>query len=147
MKKGALLYALRIKEEVVIEGLRDRKNPHFPHYSLYPKSQWNYGLCVEQKEDFTFIDGRCDKEPWRGSQNGLSLRVRMREIRDFKLQYVEQVQSREKPREECKWEARKAVFTPKVLPVKTDELGEECTVTLVPYGTTRLRIAIFPIVK
>lgn len=146
VKKGALLYALPIQEEVVTEGLRELKNPRFPHYSLYPKSQWNYGLCVDNKDEFVFENGRTGEEPWRGTQNGLTITVKVREVKNWKLQYVKKVLTREKPRERCHWAVREAVFTPKVRTVRQEQLGEERTVTLVPYGTTRLRIAIFPIV-
>lgn len=146
VKKGAILYALPIQEEVVTEGLRELKNPRFPHYSLYPKSQWNYGLCVDKKDEFVFENGQTGEEPWRGTQNGLTITVKVREVKNWKLQYVKKVLTREKPRERCHWAVREAVFTPKVRPIRQAQLGEERTVTLVPYGTTRLRIAIFPIV-
>lgn len=146
VKKGALLYALPIKEKVVVEGLRELGNPDFPHYSLYADSQWNYGLCAEEKSTAVFKDGKIGKEPWRGEQNGLSIAVQMREVKDWKLEYTDCVQSRMKPRVNCEWVQRDAVFTPVVSTPDTTQLGEVCTLTLVPYGTTRLRIAIFPIV-
>ena len=146
VKKGALLYALPIQEEVVTEGLRELKNPRFPHYSLYPKSQWNYGLCVDKKDEFVFKNGQAGEQPWRGTQNGLTITVKVREVKNWKLQYAKKVLTREKPRERCHWAVREAVFTPKIRPIRQEQLGEERTVTLVPYGTTRLRIAIFPIV-
>ena len=148
VKKGPLLYALPVQEERVVEGLKDCGNPEFPHYSLYPKSKWNYGLCVDAAEDFTFAEGQLGEEPWRREQNGLGIQVTVKEVKDWKLRRVKRLQRNLLPRVKCQWVDMEGTFTPKVFPVKKeDALGEERRVTLVPYGTTRLRIAIFPLIK
>lgn len=148
VKKGPLLYALPIVEDVVVEGLRELGNPDFPHYSLYPKSKWNYGLCIEKLDEIICVNGEVGEEPWRSSQNGLALQVKVREVKNWKLQKRKKIQSSLAPKKACVWEEREAIFTPKVNPLKKDaKLGEVCTVTLVPYATTRLRIGIFPIIR
>lgn len=148
VKKGALLYALPVEEEVVIEGLRELGNVHFPHYSLYGKSDWNYGLCVKDANKFSFEEGNVGEEPWRGNENGLKINVSVRQIKSWKIQNVHSVFTRRKPREKCVREQREATFTPKVRPLKkAEELGEKKVLQLVPYATTRLRIAIFPIIE
>ena len=147
VKKGPLLYALPIEEEVVIEGLRELGNKDFPHYSLYPKSKWNYALCVGDISELTSVEGEVGEEPWRASQNGLEVRVKVQEIPNWKLEKHKKVQIRRAARGKCEWVEREGIFTPKVRKIKADTaLGEISTVTLVPYATTRLRIGIFPIV-
>ena len=147
VKKGPLLYALPVEEDVVLEGLRELGNREFPHYSLYGNSKWNYGLCVDSAEDFACVAGEEGEEPWRADQNGLRIRVKAREVKNWKLQKFKRIQTSMRPRAKCQWEDREAVFTPKVRPLTAeDPLGQECTVTLIPYGATRLRIGIFPIV-
>ncbi len=148
VKKGPLLYALPIQEDKVIEGLKYLGNPAFPHYSLYAGSKWNYGLCVDTAKDFAFVDTQEGEEPWRREQNGYGIRVTVREVKDWKIQHFKRLQRSMAPRAKCRWEDKEGTFTPKVFPV-TDEtpLGERCEVTLVPYCTTRLRIAIFPLIK
>ena len=148
VKKGPLLYALPIEEEVVIEGLRELGNEDFPHYSLYPRSKWNYGLCVDSVEEMTSVEGEVGEEPWRASQNGLRLCVKVREIPNWKLEKRKKVQIRRAARGKSEWVEREGIFTPKVRKIKEDaKLGEVRTVSLVPYATTRLRIGIFPIVN
>lgn len=143
VKKGPLLYALPVEEKQVIEGLRELNNPDFPHYSLYPESQWNF--AVSAKDAFTFIPGDIGEEPWRRKQNGLTICATGYEVKNWKLQYVKRVQSRILPRVACRWEDQEAVFTPKVRPLTAaDPVGAPQPITLVPYCTTRLRIAIFP---
>lgn len=147
VKKGPLLYALPVEEEVVIEGLRDLGHPDFPHYSLYPKSKWNYGLCINKKRQFVFTPGEVGEEPWRAEQNGLKIQVKAKELLDWKLKKCKKVQISKRPRKQCVWEEKEAIFTPLVPTVKKNaKLGEECSVTLIPYATTRLRIGIFPII-
>lgn len=148
VKKGALLYALPVEEKVVIEGLRELGNEEFPHYSLYPDSKWNYGLCVNEKKHFTSVEGSVGEEPWRREQNGLAITVCGKEVCDWKVRNYNSVQGRLWMRGPCKWEKGKAQLMEQVRKVKENEkLGEECTLTLVPYATTRLRVGIFPIIK
>lgn len=145
VKKGALLYALPIREEVVIEGLRELGNPAFPHYSLYPASKWNYAIYPGDATDYSFQPGAIGPEPWRRNDNSLAIRVTGYSLENWKLQHVKRVQSRIRPRVACQWEDREAVFTPKVRPIRPDDLiGQSEQIELVPYCTTRLRIAIFP---
>jgi hypothetical protein len=145
IKKGALLYALPIREEEIIEGLRELGNPDFPHYSLYPDSKWNYAIRSADAATYRFHPGTVGSEPWRRSDNGLSIRVTGYELENWKLQHVKRVQSRIRPRVPCRWEDREAVFTPKVRPIRNDDpIGRSEAIDLVPYCTTRLRIAIFP---
>lgn len=145
VKKGALLYALPIKERVVINGLRELGNPDFPHYSLYAESKWNYGLT--KKAEFTFNDGKVGLKPWVRKENALSISVSANEIKGWKEKRVNGFWQRLMPRGKHKWVNQKAVFTPKVNPVNIKDVGEKSIITLVPYATTRLRISIFPLIK
>ena len=148
VKKGALLYALPVEEKVVIEGLRELENEDFPHYSLYPESKWNYGLCLEAEKEFTYEEGTVGEEPWRREQNGLTVTIRGKEVFDWKIRNYNSVQGRLWMRGPCRWEEGKAQLMGQVRKLKADEkLGEECSLTLVPYATTRLRVGIFPIIK
>lgn len=148
VKKGALLYALPVEEKVVIEGLRELGNPDFPHYSLYPESKWNYGLCVNMSENFVATTGEVGEEPWRREQNGLAITVRGKEVCDWKVRNYNHVQGRVWMRGACRWDEGKAQLMGQVNEVKANaKLGEECTLTLVPYATTRLRVGIFPVIK
>lgn len=145
VKKGPLLYALPVRERVVIEGLRETGNRDFPHYSLYADSKWNYALDPSCADLRFSCDTAAGQEPWRMGQNALRIHVRARELPDWKIRTCKRILSRVKPKEPCQWEDREATFTPKVCPLTAGtRLGEWHELTLVPYCTTRLRIAIFP---
>jgi hypothetical protein len=144
VKKGALLYALPVQERTVIEGLREGGAPEFPHYSLYPESDWNYGLKSADL-NAEFRPGEIGRQPWRLSENGHRITLKGTQLPNWKLRKQKRIQTRLLPRDPCRWEDREAIFTPKVLPVtENTPLGETKNLTLVPYCTTRLRIAIFP---
>lgn len=145
VRKGPLLYALPVKERTVIEGLRETGNPDFPRYSLYADSQWNYGLCPETAAPEFTSAAAPGIQPWRITENDLRITLHGRELPHWKVLKRKRIQSRLLPRDPCRWEDREAVFTPKVVPVTAKTaLGGEAELTLVPYCTTRLRIAIFP---
>lgn len=145
VKKGALLYALPVKERVVINGLRELNNPDFPHYSLYPESKWNYALSPSA--EFAFENGEVGEKPWQKAQNGLKIHATMRELKNWKLKTVNSFWRRVKPRVKLERVYQKVTFTPKVGKVNQAKLGKEEKITLVPYATTRLRIAIFPLIE
>lgn len=145
VRKGPLLYALPIRERVVMEGLRETGNPDFPRYSLYADSQWNFGICPELQTPIFAKTASSGSEPWRGAQNSLRITLTGQEVQNWKIRKYKRIQCRMLPREPCQWVDRKAEFTPKVHPVTPDTpLGQAQELTLVPYCTTRLRIAIFP---
>ena len=145
VRKGALLYALPVKEKVVIEGLRETGNPEFPHYSLYADSQWNYGIGKNTENIHFTCDAPVSSQPWRASGNSLRITLQGRELPNWQLRTYKRIQCRMLPRDPCRWVDRPAAFTPKVRPVTDNTpLGKNTALTLVPYCTTRLRIAIFP---
>ena len=144
VRKGALLYALPVKERVVIEGLRETGNTHFPRYSLYADSPWNYAIHPDCETDFT-NETAPGTQPWRLHQNSLRLTLKGQQLPDWKIRRFKRIQCRLLPRDPARWVDREAVFTPKVHAVTAETpLGEEAQLTLVPYCSTRLRIAIFP---
>ncbi len=147
VKKGALLYALPVQEKTVINGLRELGNPDFPHYSLYPESKWNYALCSDEIDSVRAENLGIGKNPWRRCDNGLSLTVSVKEVKDWKLVHAKKFRTRFKPRAKCEWEQGNVYLMPKVKKVNSTKLGKAEFIKLVPYCTTRLRIAIFPIAK
>lgn len=145
VKKGALLYALPIKEKVVIEGLRETNNHKFPHYSLYPTSKWNYGLKVADKGEILVRQLKSLEMPWKSTERTIYLEIPAYEIKNWKIKTIKNGKMRLNARGKVRMIGHSCSFTPKVPSAVTEkEKGERYTITLVPYATTRLRISIFP---
>ena len=70
-----------------------------------------------------------------------------RELPKWKLQKVKDAPARKFARGKCGSIGHHAVFTPRVKAFSKAEAGEASVIRLVPYGTTRLRIAIFPVIR
>ena len=148
VKKGALLYALPIKEKTVIEGLRALNNERYPHYSLYPESKWNYAISANDLKNAKFLSGKASADPWKNNGNGSKIVISAYELKSWKMKKSRNGKKRLNPRGKIVSIGHYCEFTPKVpISVKSKDVGGKRTVDLVPYGTTRLRIAIFPFIK
>lgn len=146
IKKGALLYALPVKENVVMcEEKRGAGDPVFPHYALYPAGKWNYGLDMEETPRFIPSDS-VGETPWKHTANKSIIVVKGYELPEWKIEETNLVRRKLHPRKRGKVIKEHCVFTP-ALPSRITGVKQGQELKLVPYCTTRLRIAIFPIVK
>ncbi len=124
---GPLSFSLAIKEEWKRYG----KNANWPEWEVLPKSDWNYGLVLdEQKPEKSFdVDrkrGRLAPNPFTQENTPLVLTAKAKKI--------------------ANWTADKFHMVGKLQPspVKSDAKTEK--VTLIPMGAARLRISAFPVI-
>lgn len=146
VKKGGLLYALPIREKIVT-GQKERGlgDPRFAHYGLYPDSAWNYGLLVNDRAEY--VEAGVDQTPWKSTAQKSVIRVQAMELPDWKIEEVDSFRQKKHPRKRGKMVKKHCLFTPELPDMRKTESGQEVTLKLVPYCTTRLRIAIFPAVE
>jgi hypothetical protein len=88
--------------------------------------------------------GENGAQPWRAEQNGSRIRVAVAEIKNWKIINTKKFKARFASRGPLVEVVDEAQFTPVVGKVNEKYIGEREIVELVPYCTTRLRIAIFP---
>jgi hypothetical protein len=155
LERGPLVFALRIEEDWRVDPNEAKATKEFPAWNLYPASAWNYALDVDARhleQQVEVVLRQPTTEPWTLESAPIELRVPARRVRGWKLQRRSQVRSH------CLYQDKlqmrtlrgKFVLTPQLpdpaeLPARLSRKTER--VTLVPYGCTRLRIAVFPSAK
>ncbi len=125
VQRGPLVYALPVGERWV----KRRGSAPFPDWEVYPTTPWNYGLLLDaQNPDASFQveTGPVVRQPFVAKDAPVKLAGKGRRIPEWGLEM-------------------NSAGTPPHSPVSSSEPLED--IKLVPYGSARLRIAEFPVVK
>jgi len=125
VERGPLVYSLKI-EEAATPVFGVKTTPEFPAWDILPASPWNYGLQVKEFDiasQVQVVERSVSGFPWDVGNSPIELRVPARRISAWTL-------------------PEKTI--PSLLEKPVGD-GEIETVTLVPYGATRIRLTVFPL--
>lgn len=162
--RGPLVYVLKVEEDWRVDLADKRSTKDFPAYDLYPKSPWNYALCVDRarlNEQIKVIHRPYTDSPWTIASAPIELRGPARLVRNWAIHPVAEVMTdhwdiiRDPSTGKVKqWvktgfdkQTGNFLFTPPVPDPKTvaETLDDKTVmVALVPYGSSKLRITYFP---
>jgi len=152
IERGPIVFALPIKEKRSVDTLEKNQTKDFPAWNMYPESVWNYALALDKvrlDDAVEVVHQPWSPEPWSAGKAPVTLRVPARRVSGWRM-----LRLKKTTRQTSTWDSFtvKTVtgdfrFTPQLPDPKTlhKRLGKKVeTLTLVPYGCTNLRIAIFP---
>jgi uncharacterized protein len=134
VEHGPLVYSLAIKESWAPVVEEKYTTAEFPSWNAHPASDWNYGLAVDEAhldEQIKVLRKAMTPDPWVDPP--VSLSAPAKRIAGWELQ--------------ANPDAPNQLFTPPLPEISADTLSTEERLTLVPYGSTHLRLTIFPDVK
>jgi DUF1680 family protein len=124
IQRGPLVFALPVEAEW--KKVRDREHLPFDDWEVYPKSPWNYALQIDREHlerSVTFEDRAAAKAPFSSQAAPVVARVKGRRLPGWGLE-------------------KGAAAPPPAGPITSQEPLED--LTLVPYGSTDLRVTEFP---
>ncbi|UVI27894.1 glycoside hydrolase family 127 protein [Paenibacillus spongiae] len=119
VERGPLVYVLPIEENWQLLRERDM----FHDYEVFPASQWKYGLI--QGASYEPAASPVPKQPFAAAETPVRLKTHGRLVRNWRMK------------------GESADFPP--LNPQAD--GPVVELTLVPYGSARLRIGEFPVIR
>ncbi len=139
IERGPLVYSLPIDAHWTSTVVPRYSTEQFPAWEATPQSPWNYGLALDEAKldtavevKKTAISADATTDPWE--KPPISLTVPVRKIAGWDLQT-----NPDKPEQK---------FTPSLPDLASAQVSDRVErVSLDPYGSTHLRLTIFPEVK
>jgi len=134
IERGPITYALKIGEEfATIENTKDSKEYGVSYTEVRPSTPWNYGLFdmseEKLKENFKVeFSGKKTNYPWNLENAPIQIITKAKQIPSWKLYN----------------EMAGPIPYSHIYGLESDSKEQE--ITLVPYGSTTLRISQFPLV-
>ena len=136
IERGPLVYSLLIEEDRQVDteavlksfGYQTKPTNEFPAWNIQPASPWNYALHVsydpqELEKEVEVLRQPIDENPWTIGASPIRLLVPAKRLPDWKLE--------------------DGVRTPR-LPAPVLPADKIEKITLVPQGTTCIRLTVFP---
>jgi uncharacterized protein len=156
LERGPIVYSLGIIPDMQVDKInhQNKSTEEFPAWNMYPISNWNYALDIDN-ENFKnkikiIFEKIISENPWSLENAPIKIKAPARKVDGWKLE--KKLIAGRKPyyfddEAVVKDYKENLILTPE-LPnadiINASKNNSIETITLVPYGCTNLRITIFP---
>ncbi|MDA3906715.1 MAG: glycoside hydrolase family 127 protein [Bacteroidales bacterium] len=131
IERGPLAFSYPIfkKQNVVIDYKRSSKD--FPAFEMIPDNSWNYGIKTK-KDDFVVEYHEISGYPWDEGNYPITIKIPVKKVENWKMIKVYDGMLKED------------VYKTPAIPENPVFVGDIEYVDFVPYGSTTLRVSLFP---
>jgi hypothetical protein len=131
VERGPIVYSYPIPAKVDTVSNYKKSTPAFPGTEYRPAAAWNYSLLVKDGADVQVIKNSDYKYPWSAKVAPVVLKVPAEVLTNWKLRKT--TDSKGQP-----------TLQTSAFPADRDSTGKKQYIDLVPYGSTFLRVTVFP---
>ena len=131
VERGPIVYSYPIPAKVDTVTNYKKSTPAFPGTEYRPAAVWNYSLLVKNASDVQVIKNTTYKYPWSAAVSPVVLKVPAELLTNWKLHQT--TDSKGQP-----------TLQTSSFPANRDSTGKKQYIDLVPYGSTFLRVTVFP---
>ena len=131
VERGPIVYSYPIPATVDSVKNYKKSTAAFPGTEYRPAGIWNYSLLVNNASDVKVIKHSDHGYPWAAGADPVTLRVPAEQLENWKLH-------------ETKDSKGDLSEQTSLFPANRDSTGKKEYINLVPYGSTFLRVTVFP---
>lgn len=130
VERGPLVYSLQMDENWKSINKHTFEGKDFSEFEVFPKNAWNYGLVLDAKnlnKSFEVVKTAMPENPFELDKTPVHLKAKARKVQSWGLD-ANGIHASEPP----------------LSPLLSTESEEE--ITLVPFGSERIRLTYFPVI-
>ena len=137
IERGPLVYSLPIDEKTNVVSDYERATKEFPAIERRPNSDWNYALNISDGEttNFEIIETGATGYPWDTGNSPIKISIPAKKVTNWKIKEVVDEKT------------NKFFLTTPEFPKQLQLENTSEQIELVPYGSTQLRLTVFPEIK
>ncbi|NOR27727.1 MAG: hypothetical protein GQ540_04255 [Lutibacter sp.] len=131
IERGPLVYSYPISETTTIAADYERSTKEFPALEMQPNTDWNYALNLSEGKNsgIEIIKTKENGYAWDTGNSPIKIRVPVKKVTNWELKEIENTDN---------------FKTTPEFPKELQTEGETEYIELVPYGSTLLRLTVFP---